>query len=207
MVRILLVNNEAVSAETEWGCVLKGALLEVGAEAVDVVHYSQLETFDVYEGQYDCFVLSGREETWDPGEVRANYGKELALIEGAGCPVLGICAGMQLIGVAFGANFDRMVAGQDKAQEEGFITVLRIKSDELFEGVSNSFCCYSLHADELKNVPEGFERLAESSKCAIQGIRHREKLIYGIQFHPEKWDEAHLDGLYILRNFFKLVEL
>lgn len=35
-------------------------------------------------------------------------------------------------------------------------------------------------------------------------IKHRDRLLYGTQFHPEAYDEAHLDGKKLLQNFFRL---
>ena len=204
MTRILLINNEADPVVTDWIAVLKGSFLGAGAESVNVVHYSELGDPEAYAGQYDCLVLSGREKIWDPELIEEDYGREIDLIRANEKPAMGICAGMQLIGVAFEADFGRMIDGEDTIQEEGFVEISRLCDDDLFKGLNRSFPCFCFHGDELKTMPRGFKMLAKSSKCAIQAIRHREKPIYGVQFHPEKWNEQHLDGARIIRNFLRM---
>ena len=61
------------------------------------------------------------------------------------------------------------------------------------------------HGDELKNVPDGFVKIARSAHCDISGIRHKEKPIYGIQFHPEKYTEDFTDGKIIFKNYIELI--
>jgi GMP synthase (glutamine-hydrolysing) len=41
------------------------------------------------------------------------------------------------------------------------------------------------HGDKVDVLPEGFELMAETASCPIAGMYHREKPLYGIQFHPE----------------------
>jgi len=63
------------------------------------------------------------------------------------------------------------------------------------------------HFWELKDLPEGFVRLADSEACPIQAMRHVRRPLYGFQFHPERYTEAHPDGRTILANFFRLAGL
>ena len=63
------------------------------------------------------------------------------------------------------------------------------------------------HFWELKTAPAGFGRLAASDACPIQAIRHEGRLLYGVQFHPERYSERHPDGRIILSNFFRLADL
>ena len=50
-------------------------------------------------------------------------------------------------------------------------------------------------------------RLADSEACPIQAMRHVRRPLYGFQFHPERYTEAHPDGRTILANFFRLAGL
>jgi len=49
--------------------------------------------------------------------------------------------------------------------------------------------------------------LAVNDACPIEAIKHKQRLMYGTQFHPEQYDDQHLDGRVILRNFYKLAGL
>jgi GMP synthase-like glutamine amidotransferase len=91
-------------------------------------------------------------------------------------PVLGICAGMQTIGLVFGGHVE-------KCREIG-MTEVTSKANLLF---SSKFKAYSLHNYALVPSSE-FEVLAESAKC-VQAIKHKQKDIYGVLFHPEARNE------------------
>ena len=88
-------------------------------------------------------------------------------------PVLGICAGMETIGAAFGMNLIRCL-------EIGMTQIKMIKENPLF---SEDFKAYSLHSYCVE--PSGdFYVWAKSTKC-VQIIKHKTKPIYGALFHPE----------------------
>jgi GMP synthase (glutamine-hydrolysing) len=56
----------------------------------------------------------------------------------------------------------------------------------------------------VKESPPHFRVLASTDECRIQAIKHREKLVYGTQFHPEMYEEEQADGRRLLANFFRL---
>lgn len=88
-------------------------------------------------------------------------------------PILGICAGMQVIGLIFGSD---MIP----CKEIGMTEIVTVGENPLF---SSSFAAYALHNYGI--LPgKDFEILAKSDKC-VQGIKHKEKEIYGVSFHPE----------------------
>ncbi len=88
-------------------------------------------------------------------------------------PVLGICAGMQVIAIIFGSSLI-------KCQEIGMTDIRTLRDNPLFSG---EFRAYELHNYSVEPSCE-FEVLAKSEKC-VQGIKHRKKEIYGVLFHPE----------------------
>jgi GMP synthase-like glutamine amidotransferase len=88
-------------------------------------------------------------------------------------PVLGICAGMQTASLVFGG---RLV----KCREIGMTEIATLKANPLF---SSTFKVYALHNYAIVPSAE-FEVLAESAKC-VHAIKHRQKDIYGVLFHPE----------------------
>jgi len=88
-------------------------------------------------------------------------------------PILGICAGFQTIGLVFGARL-RGCLGIGMTE----ITTLRVNI--LF---SATFRAYTLHNFSIEPAEE-FEILAESTQC-VQAVKHRQRNVYGLLFHPE----------------------
>ena len=88
-------------------------------------------------------------------------------------PILGICAGMQTIALVFDVNLMGCL-------QVGMAEISTLKDNPLFKG---NFRAYTLHNFSVE-PSKTFETLAESTKC-IQAIKHRQKNIYGVLFHPE----------------------
>jgi GMP synthase (glutamine-hydrolysing) len=141
----------------------------------------------------------------------------LEIIRETSEPVLGLCGGHQLIGLAYGetpAPMGQLTAGEidpkpDLApgmRKEWGPSRVRISGrDPLFDGLGETIVVEQRHFWELKSVPAGFVRLAGSEACAVQAMRHASRPLYGVQFHPERYSELHPDGRTILANFFRLV--
>ncbi len=88
-------------------------------------------------------------------------------------PVLGICAGMQTIALVFDVTLTDCL-------QVGMAEISTMKDNPLFKG---NFRAYTLHNFSVESS-KTFETLAESTKC-IQAIKHKQKNIYGVLFHPE----------------------
>ena len=128
-------------------------------------------------------------------------------IEGAGLseeyikhfdiPILGICLGHQLIAKAYGGEVST-------SETESYAQVkIDIKNDEnLFEGLAPEIDVWSSHKAEVKTVPEEFEVLASSNLCDVESFKHKDKDVYGIQFHPEVHHTPK--GEVIFNNFYKI---
>jgi len=61
------------------------------------------------------------------------------------------------------------------------------------------------HYCEVKKLPPGFELLASSGHCRIAAMRHRDRPLYGTQFHPEGYDRPFFHGRTVLENFARIV--
>ena len=113
-------------------------------------------------------------------------------------PLLGICMGHQLIAHQFGGTVEK-----GKHAEYGTMKIIVDEEDELFKGVPKEFNVWISHFDEVKELPEDFIVLAHSEVCKIEAMKHKEKNIYGVQFHPEVWHTEN--GEKIRKNFLKLI--
>ena len=146
-----------------------------------VKHYLEVNSNDIK--RCDRIILSGT-ALKDNGTL--NQPEKFSWLSSVDKPVLGICAGMQTIGVVFGFRLTRCL-------EIGMTEVTPLKETPLF---SNTFKAYSLHNYSVE--PSGdFDVLAESAQCP-QAIKHRKKPIYGVLFHPEVRNED------ILKRFIQL---
>lgn len=203
--KILLINNEKNGLTTEWLTLLKNKVLEVEGTMVDILPYNVLGNASEYNREYDAIVLGGREIDWDIDQLPIEYQAEIALIKESKIPILGICAGHELIGISFGAVMARMHNGGSNYIEKGFVDLFT-EEDQIFKNLVNPCYVYMFHGDELKSVPNGFVKIARSELCNICGIRHLEKPIYGIQFHPEKYNSEFPDGKTIIRNFIEIAD-
>ena len=115
-------------------------------------------------------------------------------------PLLGVCLGHQAIGEAFGGKVTR-------ASEivHGKLGTVRHEGAGMFAGLPSPFRATRYHSliVERENLPEELEVAAWLEDGTIMGIRHREKPIHGVQFHPESIASEH--GRRLLGNFLDSV--
>ncbi len=109
-------------------------------------------------------------------------------------PVLGICYGMNVLNLAFGGSVDRAAL-----KEFGPADVRIARVDPLFAIGGRSTRVWMSHGDRVTALGAEFEALASSPNSPYAAFRHRERPIYGLQFHPEVTHSV--DGREILRNF------
>ncbi|GBC74745.1 GMP synthase [glutamine-hydrolyzing] [archaeon HR06] len=109
-------------------------------------------------------------------------------------PILGICYGLQLIAHLFGG---KVVRGEKR--EYGKALLYIDDNSDLFQGLDKKIDCWMSHGDKVEEIPKNFEVIAHTDNSPFAAIRSKDRLIYGVQFHPEV---AHTPkGLDILRNF------
>ncbi len=111
-------------------------------------------------------------------------------------PILGICYGLQLVARILGGR----VEPADR-REYGPAELVIERSDPLFEGLSDATrrTVWMSHGDWVRSLPPGFTVLGTSEGSPFAAVRHAERPLYGLQFHPEV---VHTDGgERILANF------
>ena len=111
-------------------------------------------------------------------------------------PILGVCLGHQSIGYAFGGNIVRA-----KRLLHGKTSQIYHDGKKIYEGVPMPFEATRYHSllVEGSSLPDELEVTAWTDEDEIMGIRHKEHLIEGVQFHPESILTKH--GKDLLRNF------
>jgi anthranilate synthase component 2 len=119
-------------------------------------------------------------------------------------PILGVCLGHQSIGQAFGGNI--VHAG---VIMHGKTSQIYHADVGVFAGLSNPFQATRYHSlvIEQSSLPDCLEvtawtQNADGTREAIMGVRHREFVIEGVQFHPESILTQH--GHDMLRNFLAM---
>jgi len=111
-----------------------------------------------------------------------------------GIPILGICYGHQLIAYIFGGKV------QSGTKKEYGVTYAAIsKQVGVLKGLSNKEKVWMSHGDTVFDLPSEYETLAYTENCPVAAFRHTEKLLYGLQWHPEV---VHTEnGRLMLKNF------
>ncbi len=113
-------------------------------------------------------------------------------------PILGVCLGHQAVGQAFGA---RIVHA--KRVMHGKTSPIHHEDQGVFARLPNPLTATRYHSlvIERESLPASLEITAWTDDGEIMGVRHREKVVEGVQFHPESiLTEAGHD---LLRNFLK----
>ncbi|MCF6176420.1 MAG: aminodeoxychorismate/anthranilate synthase component II [Victivallaceae bacterium] len=139
-----------------------------------------------------------------PGPGRPeNAGMIVELIKTAAgkIPLLGVCLGHQAIGQAFGADVIKA-----KYIMHGKTSPIEHDGKSIFADLKSPLKVVRYHSLVLDRttLPECFEITATSDDGEIMGIRHKEMLIEGIQYHPESI--LTTTGKRQLANFLKTVE-
>ena len=111
-----------------------------------------------------------------------------------GVPVLGICYGMQIASKILGAD---VAPAQSREYGRAELTV-KDKND-LLEGLPDTTTVWMSHGDQVNEMSEEFEVLAQTKTCPFAAVRHVKKPFYGVQFHPEVTHTP--EGTQIIRNF------
>jgi len=117
-------------------------------------------------------------------------------------PILGVCLGHQCIGEVFGGVVDRA----DRLMH-GKVSSIYHTGDGLFEGLESPFEATRYHSLIVRRetLPDELVVTAWTDQDEVMGLRHREHLTFGVQFHPESI--LTRPGMQLLRNFLSIARL
>jgi GMP synthase (glutamine-hydrolysing) len=109
-------------------------------------------------------------------------------------PVLGLCYGQQLIAQIANGKVEPAAC-----KEFGIAYVAIDKPVGVLKGLGRREKVWMSHGDTVLAMPPEFEVLGHTENSPVAAFRHREKPIYGLQWHPEV---VHTEnGVRMLRNF------
>ena len=166
-------------------------------EKVLVFRNDKIKLEDVGKLNPDMVVVSPGPCTPREAGISVDLIKEFA----GRVPILGVCLGHQSIGYAFGGKIVRA-----KRLLHGKTSMIYHDGKEVYEGLPNPFEATRYHSllVEKESLPDELEITAWTDEDEIMGVRHKEYLIEGVQFHPESI--LTKNGKDLLRNFIKMAK-
>lgn len=114
-------------------------------------------------------------------------------------PILGVCLGHQCIAYIYGADVIRA-----RRLMHGKTSMIHHDGKTIYGGLSNPFEATRYHSLIVKEdtLPDCLEVTARADNDEIMGIRHKEYILEGVQFHPESF--LTVEGPKLLKNFLSL---
>jgi GMP synthase (glutamine-hydrolysing) len=146
----------------------------------------------------DVLVLSGSWAPWALHDQGA-LGDLGARVIADGRPVLGICAGMQLLARFAGGSHGHMA---DTRGEHGFTVVERVSEHPALAALPRRMRVFQEHGDEVTELPDELELVASNAASPVQAFISTRRPWWGTQFHPERYERDTPDGRAILEAFF-----
>jgi GMP synthase (glutamine-hydrolysing) len=190
-------------------------LERIAGAPAELIGFAEVSPARIEQSSPAAIIIGGNTTDWGEFDFQEMAGL-LEVIRAAPAPILGICAGHQLVGFAHHAPWGplgplqhlevdpdpRFAPGQRK--QRGFHVVQLDASCALFRGLDATAVLFQSHYWQLDEVPRGFVVRASSPWSAIQAIERLDRPVFGVQFHPERYDTDHLHGAVILSNFIEL---
>ena len=171
---------------------LRDYLLQLGKE-VEVKRND--EPLDSFHANYEGVVLSPGPET---PEKAHNL---LGLIDFyQNHPLLGVCLGHQAIASFFGSKVIKA-----KQAVHGKVREVQHNADVLFRKIPQKFNAVRYHSLVVEHCDYPLVVTSISPENEVMSFRHQDKLIFGLQFHPESILTEH--GLQLLKNWLSISKI
>ncbi|MFH8788859.1 aminodeoxychorismate synthase component I [Streptomyces roseoverticillatus] len=171
-------------------------LAEVNGREPEVVTNDDRTWRKKHLAEFDNVVISP-----GPGspERAADFGICTEILRSGGLPTLGVCLGHQGIALLYGGE-----VGRAPEPYHGRVSPVVHEGSGLFEGLPSPFPAVRYHSLAARRLPAALEVTARTPDGIVMGLRHRERPLWGVQFHPESIGSEH--GHRILDNFRRLSE-
>lgn len=109
-------------------------------------------------------------------------------------PILGLCYGHQLIAQTVKGKVEPAIC-----KEYGIAHVTIDKAVGVLKNLGQKETVWMSHGDTVFAMPPDYEVIAHTESCPVAAFKHQEKLIFGLQWHPEV---VHtVKGTLMLHNF------
>ncbi len=125
----------------------------------------------------------------------ADFAVGTELLRQATRPVLGVCLGMQGLVTAYGGRVERVEPAH------GEVAHIRHDGRGVFAGLPQDFEAVRYHSLAAVDLPGELVATAWSEDGVVMGVRHRERPLAGVQFHPESILSTH--GAELVANFLE----
>jgi anthranilate synthase/aminodeoxychorismate synthase-like glutamine amidotransferase len=117
---------------------------------------------------------------------------------GGRIPILGVCLGHQCLGAIYGGVVERA-----PRLMHGKTSSVSHNGQGVFKGIPSPFEAMRYHSLVVyAPLPDVLEVTATTADGEIMGLKHRDQLTFGVQFHPESILTEH--GKQLLQNFLEL---
>lgn len=171
-------------------------ILDFGSQYTQLIA-RRIRDIGVYCEIYSCTVSAENIRAFRPNGIILSGGPESVtetstprapdVVFELGCPVLGICYGMQTMATQLGG-----IVSKGHKREFGYAKVLIKNSSQLLHGIEDSvqegqaaLDVWMSHGDHVEALPSGFELIAGTDNCPIVAMEDVTRRYYGLQFHPE----------------------
>ncbi|MBF0559376.1 MAG: aminodeoxychorismate/anthranilate synthase component II [Nitrospirae bacterium] len=164
-------------------------------ETIEVFRNDRITLSEIEGKKPDRIVIS-------PGPCTPNEaGVSIEVIRhfGGKVPILGVCLGHQAIGAAYGGDIIRA-----PLLMHGKTSLIYHDGKTIFAGLPNPFEATRYHSLIIKRetLPDCLEVTAWTKDNTIMGVRHKQFMLEGVQFHPESI--LTTAGKDLLKNFINL---
>ncbi len=185
-------------------------VLDCGSQFTQLIA-RRIREEQVYCEIHPCDIPLAEIEAWGASGIILSGGPSSVLDEGSpdvdpglfdlDIPLLGVCYGLQLI-------VQRMGGRVEKAEEHEYgraHLALKESAGPLFEEIpaDEPHVVWMSHGDRVLELPDGFVTIATSDNSPAAAIHHRDRPIWGTQFHPEV---VHTEcGATLIGNFVRKI--
>ncbi len=148
------------------------------------IHPYDLDPEFIAEFAPNGIILSGGPET----VLGEDTPRATQLVFEMGCPVLGICYGMQTMAAQLGGQVEaasHREYGYAEAQVQLPSLILEDIEDRVSAQGTELLDVWMSHGDRVLSLPRGFKCIASSSNAPLAGMEDSERRFFGLQFHPE----------------------
>ena len=157
--------------------------------------YSLLVKPDISADELQAMTPAGLILSGGPASVyEQDAPQPAAEIFSLGIPIMGICYGMQAACQILGGKVTA-----NPTREYGRTKLRILARDRLFHGIPQETTVWMSHGDQVDKLPDDFVALAGTASCPCAAVKHRNREVYGLQFHPEVTHTPR--GAEIFRNF------